>query len=75
MTIQIVSTHDYEAIYIDGKKYDEDHSLDSGIFLNLLREMGADVKDNIYISEKDMLEKFDEQFPDDINDVINEIKY
>lgn len=35
--------------------------------------MGANVKDNIYISEKDMLEKFDEQFPDNIDDVYENI--
>lgn len=73
MTIQIVDTDDYSAIYLDGIKYDEDHSIREDVFLTILSSLGVEIKPNIYIKQKDMLEKFDEQFPNDINDVINKL--
>jgi len=67
-SIQRVSTDDYEAIYINKELYDTGHSIDSQIYENILRELGIEITTK-YIPHKELLEHFDEQFPDNYNEI------
>lgn len=78
--IYCIKSDDYEALYVNGKLYDEGNPLEEGnervlYFINIANVYGIDIKD-IKFGYINLMEHTEYgEFPNDLGNIINHIKW